>query len=219
MTNSKDSDALLVQRVTAYVEHYMSRYDGSHDFSHILRVLGLARRLAASSPANYDSLVISLAALMHDVGDKKYLKAGEDATTLVQNILLDMDADKGLANKIQAIVLGVSFSSEIKNPGRVTDLIAIYPELAVVQDADRLDAIGAIGIGRAFTYGGAAGGVARGRGMGETIEHFTDKLERLEGMMKTEEGRKMARERTQRLKTFREWWTEEVQDAESRLPK
>jgi uncharacterized protein len=79
------------------------------------------------------------------------------------------------------------------------------PELGIVQDADRLDAIGAVGIGRTFTYGGAVrNAVQKGRGLQETIEHFTDKLECLEGLMKTTEGRRLAMERTRRLKLFEE---------------
>ncbi len=218
MAQSEDQSAELIEKVSEYVKQYMSHYDGSHDYNHILRVLGLARLIAASSPSKYDPLTVTLAALLHDVGDKKYLKPGQDSGTLVQKVLVDFGVEDQFAQKLQIIVTAVSFSSEIKNPERVREVIALYPELAVVQDADRLDALGAFGIGRTFTYGGAAGSAgARGRGMGETIEHFTEKLERLEGMMKTEVGRQMARERTQRLKLFREWWAEELQTAEKGL--
>lgn len=91
-----------------------------------------------------------------------------------------------------------------------------YPELAIVQDADRLDALGAVGIARCFTYLGAKG---RGKGsweLEEAIEHFGEKLEKLEGMMKTESGREMARVRTERLREFRKWWVEENETAEER---
>lgn len=82
-----------------------------------------------------------------------------------------------------------------------------------MQDADRLDAIGAIGIGRTFTFLGAQGKKFAKEGeweMGNCIEHFVEKLERLEGMMKTETGRGMARVRTERLGVFRGWWEEEM---------
>lgn len=72
---------------------------------------------------------------------------------------------------------------------------------------------GAIGIGRTFTFGGAKGA----RNMGETIQHFEDKLEKLGGMMKTAPGKRMAEERTKRLATFKEWWEEEQQEAEGLL--
>lgn len=84
-------------------------------------------------------------------------------------------------------------------------LIKEYPELAVVQDADRLDAIGAVGIGRAFAFGGA-----KGRTLGSTMEHFDDKLLKLEGMMKTDIGRRLAKERTERMALMKQWWEMET---------
>jgi uncharacterized protein len=212
------NNAGLISKVTAYVEEYMSAYDGSHDYNHIKRVTGLAHKIytevkaQADAPA-LDLQIVTLAALLHDVGDKKYLKDGQDGNTLVHATLLDFGAEEAVAAKVQTIVLGVSYSSEIKNPASVQELIQKYPELAIVQDADRLDAIGAVGIGRTFTFGGAKGA----RNMGETIQHFDDKLERLEGMMKTEPGKRMARERTERLKVFKQWWEEEQTEAEGLL--
>jgi uncharacterized protein len=201
-------DEKLVSSVTGYVKEYMANYDGSHDFNHIQRVLGLARHIHAHSPESpaLDLQTVVLGALLHDVGDKKYLKADEDASTLVHKLLLSLGADEQLAQKIQAICLGVSYSSEIKDPARVESLIKTYPELAVVQDADRLDAIGGVGIGRCFTFGGAR----TSRSMDNTVQHFDDKLVRLLGMMKTDVGRQLAKERTERLILFQKWWAEET---------
>lgn len=214
MQNSRN--ATLIPKVTAFVQEYMSKYDGSHDFNHIKRVVGLAhliyKRLKEDTPSYVEGLdlyAITLAALLHDVGDKKYLEPGQDPNTLVLATLLSFGAPEDLAIKVQRIVVGVSYSSEIKDPEQVQAMIQKYPELAIVQDADRLDAIGAVGIGRTFTFGGAKGG----RPMGETIQHFDDKLEKLESMMKTEPGRILARERTERLKTFKRWWEEEEKES------
>lgn len=207
----------LIPKVTAFVQQYMSKYDGSHDFNHIKRVVGLAhliyKRLTEEAPSHTERLdlhVITLAALLHDVGDKKYLERGQDSNTLVLDTLLSFGTSVELAVKVQRIVVGVSYSSEIQDPAHVQAMIVKYPELAIVQDADRLDAIGAVGIGRTFTYGGAKSG----RAMGETIQHFEEKLEKLEGMMKTTPGKSLARERTDRLKTFKHWWEEEEMESE-----
>ncbi|KAK2065465.1 HD domain-containing protein [Colletotrichum caudatum] len=198
----------VVAKVTEYVEGYMAKYDASHDFDHIRRVVSLAHRIHAQSPAApaLDKHAITLAALLHDVGDRKYLQPGEDASTLVSAVLGSLGVDPQLAARVQAICLGVSYSSEIKDPSRVRALIAEHPELAVVQDADRLDAIGAVGVGRCFTFGGAKGA----RSMDDSILHFEEKLVKLEGMMKTAPGREMARERTRRIRTFMEWWEDEA---------
>lgn len=106
----------------------------------------------------------------------------------------------------------VSYSTECKDPERVEELVQMYPELGIVQDADRLDAIGAVGIARCFTFLGAKG---KGKGGEEwelenSIRHFGEKLERLEGMMKTESGREIAKARTEKLREFRRWWEEET---------
>lgn len=203
----------LITKVLLYVEDYMSRFDASHDYEHILRVYYLSRTISAREahllpPVHYNPNVIALASLLHDVGDKKYLMPGEDGSTMVQNILLNLGASASIAEKVQEIVSHVSYSTEIKDPSKIQDLITEHPELAVVQDADRLDAIGAVGIGRCFAYT-----AAKGKGsLQEAITHFQEKLERLELMMKTRTGRAMAMERTERLRVFRGWWDEEVDE-------
>ncbi|KAI8960960.1 hypothetical protein F5Y11DRAFT_245468 [Daldinia sp. FL1419] len=198
----------LVSSVTEYVRSYMANYDGSHDFNHIERVVGLAKYLHEHSAgtATRDSQVVILSALLHDVGDKKYLKPGEDASTLVYELLLSKGAAEKLAKRVQIICLGVSYSSEIKDPARVQDLIKSYPELAVVQDADRLDAMGAIGIGRVFTFTGAQ----TKESMANSIQHFHDKLLKLESMMKTDIGRGIARAKTKKMREFLIWWDQET---------
>ena len=203
----------LITKVKSCVEDYMSRFDASHDYAHILRVYNLARTISAREahlvpPVHYNPNIIALASLLHDVGDKKYLMPGEDGSTMVQNILLEFGAHISLAKKVQEIVSHVSYSTEIKDPSKIQELIIKNPELAVVQDADRLDAIGAVGIGRCFAYT-----AAKGKGnLQEAVTHFQEKLERLELMMKTRTGRAMAVERTERLRVFRGWWDEEVDE-------
>lgn len=206
----------LVASVDAYVKEYMSHYDASHDYNHIQRVLRVAllilekerarasdQQSQAPAEVHYDETLVTLGALLHDVGDRKYLLPGQDPTTLVRDVLLERGCPGSLAEKVQDLVLHVSFSTEKKDPQTTLAKITAIPELAIVQDADRLDAIGAVGIARCFTFGGAKN---RGDGLDGSIDHFKEKLELLEGMMKTRTGREMARERTERLKVFRNWW-------------
>lgn len=204
----------LIQSVSSYVKEYMSHYDPSHDYNHIQRVHRLALLIldkeSQSDPAarpQYDKTLLTLGALLHDVGDRKYLLPGQDSTTLVRDVLLERGCPADLADRVQDLVLHVSFSSEKKDPQKVLDKIASIPELAIVQDADRLDAIGAVGIARCFTFGGAK---MSARGLSGCVDHFEEKLELLEGMMKTGTGRQLARERTERLKVFRGWWESET---------
>lgn len=214
-------DDPLVVTVTGYVKGYMANYDASHGFDHIQRVVGLAHHFyvaeteaaaategegeGATAPA-MDLRSITLAALLHDVGDRKYLRPGEDGSTMVFDLLAGFGAPEPLARRVQAICSGVSYTAEARDPAGAAALVASHPELAVVQDADRVDAIGAVGIGRVFTYGGAR----TRRPMQSSVDHFDEKLLRVAGMMKTAAGRRLAKERTERLLLFREWWREEA---------
>ncbi|KAK5172591.1 uncharacterized protein LTR77_002711 [Saxophila tyrrhenica] len=205
-----ESSALYLG-VYDFVKDYMSRYDCSHDFNHILRVLALAKHiLAQETLANPEKKLqkqaVLLAALLHDVGDKKYVQSGDNPEHAVEEVLQKHGCPPRFVAKVALIVQHVSYSNEIKRPHLVKAILGAHPELAIVQDADRLDAIGAVGIARTFAYGAAK---ASDRGLQGCIEHFTDKLENIEALMKTETGKALARERMQRLKDFRQWWEEE----------
>ncbi|KAI9836449.1 MAG: hypothetical protein M1819_001481 [Sarea resinae] len=203
----------LIDKVRVAVQAYMSQFDASHDYAHIERVLALALRIQRDEQIlrhgwgqPYSTTLITLSALLHDYGDYKYLQPHEgDGRDMAYTLLLSHGADPALAAQVQKIVSHVSYSHEIANSEEVQEVLRELPELAVVQDADRLDAIGAVGIGRVFAYGGA-----KGRSLDESVAHFGIKLERLEGMMKTETGSRLAKERTRRLRVLREWWEEET---------
>ncbi|KAI9872636.1 MAG: hypothetical protein M1830_001390 [Pleopsidium flavum] len=202
----------LILATKSFVREYMNQFDSSHDYQHILRVLSLANQIAARERSLhpdicYDAEVVTLASLLHDVGDKKYLKQDEVSGQMVERFLTLHGADAGLARRVQLIVTHMSYSTEIKDPAKVQEVLSEQPELAVVQDADRLDALGAIGVGRCFIFAGAK---RQEDGMIGAITHFGEKLERLEDMMKTGTGKELAAVRTQRLKTFRSWWDEEA---------
>ncbi|RMZ80917.1 hypothetical protein DV737_g2747, partial [Chaetothyriales sp. CBS 132003] len=208
-----DSESCMIARVYDFTEEFFRnpKFDGSHDFQHVRRVVHNAtvilEREKAGHP-NLDTFLVLLGALVHDVEDKKY--TGGIAATTTSSPLMEMLHDYGVDQRVEPTVVkqlvdGVSYSSEIQDPAAVQALTARIPELAIVQDADRLDAIGAIGIGRCFTFSGAKGL----RSLGDSIQHFEDKLLKLESMMKTETGREMAAERSRRIRVFMSWWKEE----------
>lgn len=201
----------LYMGIYKYVEQYMSKFDMSHDFNHVLRVLALAKHimseeLKANPWKKFHKQAIILSTLLHDVGDSKYAAPEENSEHIIEELLQKHGCPPRFVSKVALIVQHVSYSNEVKRPQLVKAILGAHPELAIVQDADRLDAIGAIGIGRTFAYGAAK---APDRSLEGSLDHFTEKLEKIEGMMKTETGKRMARERTQRLQDFRQWWEDE----------
>ncbi|KIW99130.1 uncharacterized protein Z519_00793 [Cladophialophora bantiana CBS 173.52] len=212
-----DYEIATVRNIYAFTERYFQdpRFDASHDFNHVRRVLSNAltilekeeeERKQKALPA-LNPLSVILGALLHDVEDKKYVDVTTDQQKLsLRKAVVEAGMPDSYAEHIQLLVEGVSYSSEVKNPRHVRDLIDAIPELAIVQDADRLDAIGAIGIARCFTFGGAKGA----RSLQDSIQHFEDKLLKLEAMMKTETGKAMAKERSSRIREFVGWWNDEV---------
>ncbi|KAH8814835.1 hypothetical protein F5884DRAFT_770139 [Xylogone sp. PMI_703] len=221
---------LLWTSLLPKVEQVMNNLDGSHDMTHINRVLRLAEYImeeeekhkAHLQPGSevqfrYNKDLIRFGALLHDIGDKKYAAPGKDVSREVYNLITaHVESTSGsshghdydyceFAETVQTICSAVSFTEEMKDLKKVEELIAKIPELAVVQDADRLDAIGAVGIGRSFTYTGAH--ALRMKASLDTIEN---RLKPVEKYMKTETGKKIAAERTRRLRMFQQWWDEEV---------
>ncbi|KAJ9661400.1 hypothetical protein H2198_001968 [Neophaeococcomyces mojaviensis] len=209
----------LVRKVAEYTKIYFEnpKFDASHDFSHVLRVTAIAikilekeqKRALSDNGKPYDALTVVLGAILHDVDDRKYRTAGAVEVSQAQQELVRLGVEQSQAKRIQALIDNVSYSSEVKNPQRVRDLLVTIPELGIVQDADRLDAIGAVGLGRVFAYGA----VKTSRGLSGSIDHLDEKLLKLESMMKTQTGRELAAEYTARLEQFKSWWKDEVEFA------
>lgn len=177
----------LIEKAIQYVTGLFQGNAGGHDLDHTLRVLKNTMEIAAEEP-DCDSRLAALAALLHDADDHKLFKTENNANA--RAFLRENSVSPADTERIIAAVNAVSFS---QNRGH-------RPETAegrVVQDADRLDAMGAVGIARTFAYGGE-----RGRPMEESIQHFYDKLLLLHGMMNTEAARKLAEKRHAFLETF-----------------
>lgn len=195
----------------------MSGNDPSHDFEHVMNVFKQAVSIffietrPHSTPKTdapkYDLLAVMLSALLHDVGDKKYLHPGEDGTRFAAEFLQSRVPSE-LGEKVQEIVNAVSYSVEKQDPAFVADVLGRHAELGLVQDADRLAALGAIGIARLFAYSGAKG-VNGGVELRSGIAHLHEKLFGLGSLMKTATGKRVAAERTLRLQVFEKWYLEE----------
>ena len=187
MTVKTNMDDKIIQDAINYIETLFKGNADGHDAAHSLRVYHNAQRIVASYP-ECDQLLVSLASLLHDVDDHKLFNTQNNANA--RQFLNNSSIDPDTIDQISKIINGVSFSN---NKDKTPDTL----EGKIVQDADRLDALGAIGIARTFAYGGK-----NGRALEESVQHFYDKLLLLKDTMNTEEAREMAEGRHAFLEMF-----------------
>ena len=201
----------IIAATAAFIEHKFANEGSGHDWAHIRRVWLMARRLAAAAP-EADAEVTELAALLHDIADWKFHGGDYEAgPRAARTWLSSQGADDRLVARVETIIREVSF----KGLGVETPVSSI--EAALVQDADRLDAIGAIGIARAFAYGGHKGRplhdpaiipVAHNsfasyqQSTAPTLNHFYEKLLHLKDRMHTAPARLIAQERQDFMETY-----------------
>ena len=197
MNRMNEADERLIERATAYIEDLFQGNAGGHDAAHTLRVWRNARLIAAEE-AGCDWLVVSLAALLHDADDHKLFHTENNRNA--RAFLAENGVPADTVERICAAVNDVSFS---RNRGRKPGSI----ESEIVQDADRLDAIGAIGVARTFAYGGE-----HGRSLEDSVKHFHDKLMLLKDMMNTETAKRLAAKRHAFLLSFLEELSEETDE-------
>jgi uncharacterized protein len=202
----------LIDLTAAHVRGQFAGDSSGHDWHHTDRVRRTA--LAIAREEGGDSVVIELAALLHDVADWKFAGGDHLAGPRAARQWLEQNgAAPALVDHVEQIVAGLSF----KGAGVPTPMATL--EGQIVQDADRLDAIGAIGIARTFAYGGHKGQpiydpdlpptphdsfAAYKRGGGSTINHFYEKLLLLADRMNTAAARRLAAQRHQFLEQFLE---------------
>ena len=177
----------IICKAIEYVKTLFSGNSDGHDANHTLRVYKNVQLLLKSYP-EADSFISLLSALLHDVDDHKLFKTQNNDNA--RNFLQENGLSEELIENICEIINSVSFS---KNKGKTPRTI----EGQIVQDADRLDAIGAIGIARTFAYGGRAG-----RSLEDSIQHFYDKLLLLKDEMNTEAALKIAIMRHEYMDNF-----------------
>ena len=184
----------VIQKAMGFSRKIFEGDSGGHDFDHTMRVYRMAVHLAQQEGA--DTEIVALSALLHDVDDRKLSPETCENMGNARNFLHSHEVDPEKIEKILRIISQVSFSG-----GKIPDSL----EGKCVQDADRLDAMGAVGIARTFAYGGSKGRRIHdpaGEDKTTSVQHFYDKLLRLEGLMNTETGRKLAKDRHVYMEEF-----------------
>lgn len=219
---------LLVQNTVAFVKESLKNAEGGHDWFHIERVYKNALHLLQFED-QADALVVQLAALLHDIADSKFYDGDESiGPKLAKVFLASQQLDANTTEHIVNIIRHMSFNNSLDNTGNGFSSL----ELNIVQDADRLDAMGAIGIARAFNYGGFKNRALFNpsippnlhmtkeeykKSTAPTINHFYEKLLLLKDGMNTPSGKKIAQERHDFMLAFLEQfykeWGHQTKDA------
>lgn len=177
----------IIDKAIEYTRVLFKGNSDGHGADHTMRVYRNAQLIMEKYP-EADGYVVSLAALLHDVDDHKLFKTENNANARTFLEEAGLSADK--IDFICHVINAVSFS---KNRGKIPEAI----EGKIVQDADRLDAIGAIGIARTFAYGGKVG-----RSLEDSIKHFYDKLLLLKDEMNTDAAKELAHKRQEYMTSF-----------------
>ncbi|MEG3655982.1 HD domain-containing protein [Arenibacter palladensis] len=213
MTNTQ-----IIEETIAFVKETLKGAEGGHDWFHIQRVF--KNTLLIAKDEKVDVLVVSLGALLHDIADAKF--NGGDETVgprMAKDFLISLGVDKKAIEHVVKIIENISYKSSLDSKKSFES-----KELQVVQDADRLDAIGAIGIARAFNYGGYKNREIYNpeiapnlqmtkeeykKSQAPSINHFYEKLLLLKDKMNTESGKKLAEKRHQFMMDYLEQFYKE----------
>lgn len=207
----------IIQKTIEYVKATLAEAEGGHDWWHIERVWKLSKTIAQKEEV--DLFVVELGALLHDIADSKFHDGDETlGPKKAQAFLNDLGVDQATIIHVVQIIENISFKGGKEKQAFKS------PELDVVQDADRLDAIGAIGIARAFNYGGHKGREIYNPNIAPKVDitkkeyknstapslnHFYEKLLLLRERMNTSTGKLMAEHRHQFLEQYLEEFYQE----------
>jgi len=202
----------IIENTIQFVKEELKDAEGGHDWFHIERVFRNA--ILISRDEKVDVFVVSLAALLHDIADPKFHNGNEKiGPKKAKAFLISQKVPKEIGKHVVKIIKNVSFKNSLEKKGKKISSI----ELEVVQDADRLDAIGAIGIARCFNYGGFKNrplydpSILPNLNMTKeeyknstapTINHFYEKLLLLKDKMNTKTGKRIADDRHSYMENF-----------------
>lgn len=202
----------IIKHTIAFVKQQLSDAEGGHDWFHIERVWKNTLLILEQEKA--DRMICELAALLHDVADSKFHGGDEElGPAIAEKFLREQQVDEHIINEVKLIIKNMSYKASL---GQVQ---YHSKEMEIVQDADRLDAIGAIGIARAFNYGGFKNramhdpNIAPELNMSKeaykntqapTINHFYEKLLLLKDKMNTATAKAIAQQRHDYMEGFLE---------------
>jgi len=211
------TDNQIISKTMSFVKDTLQGAEGGHDWFHIQRVFKTSQTIAEQE--DVDILVVALGALLHDIADSKFHNGDETVGPRVAREFLEkLELDNTIIDHVVLIIENISFKG-----GNIIQKFK-SPELDVIQDADRLDAIGAIGIARCFNYGGFKNralydpAIKPNLQMSKeeyknaatpTINHFYEKLLLLKDRMNTTTGKKIAEDRHFFMETFLEQFYKE----------
>ena len=202
---------LMIEKTKDFVKEKLYGEGSGHDWFHIERVYNLSKFIAEKE--NADLFIVEITSLLHDIDDWKFSNDTDTNTTTTENFLASISVPKNDINKIISIIKTMSFK------GGVVDSTQNSIEGKVVQDSDRLDAIGAIGIARTFAYGGSKGrqiydpsinpieftSLEQVKNAGNhTVNHFYEKLLKLKDLMNTNTAKEIAEKRHKFMENFLE---------------
>lgn len=199
----------VIAKTEEFVKREMQEDSTGHDWFHIDRVRNIALQIHDKEKMG-DPFIIELAALLHDISDEKLHSSKEEGEKKLTSFLSQLPLDEWKKKHIKEIIETISFKGG--NNRNITTA-----EAAIVQDADLLDAIGAIGIARAFAYGGKKGqpiydptitvrismtNEEYRKGHSSSVNHFYEKLLKLKEKMNTKSGRELAEKRHAYMENF-----------------
>ncbi len=203
---------VIIENTVIFVKNKLNNAEAGHDWFHIERVYINVLEILNNETA--DSYVVTLAALLHDIADAKFHNGDEKiGSEIATTFLKTQNVESDTIEHVIKIIENISFKNTFEHVGEKFN----SKELQIVQDADRLDAIGAIGIARAFNYGGFKNRLLYDpeiapnlnmtkeeykKSTAPTINHFYEKLLLLKDKMLTKTGKKMAEERHQFMLQF-----------------
>ena len=210
---------IWISQTILFVKKELQRAEGGHDWWHIERVWIIARKIAATEEANL--LIVELGALLHDIADSKFHQGDETlGPQKARQFLQSIHVDEDIIFQVEQIIRNISFK------GGNFEIGFNSSELNIVQDADRLDAMGAIGIARTFHYGGFKNREIYNPDIqpqlhqnreqykastAPTINHFYEKLLQLRDRMNTQTGKRMAEQRHQFMEEYLEQFFSEIE--------